>query len=266
MAHSHCTGPGPGPGQGPGQGPGNVFLYYTMSCTHYTGTGTGNHCFLLYPSRSLSRSRCLSRAVCISHEPWNMARINQRRWSHLHKIHTAYNMILQYIMLSLSIHTIYNLQTFQLYFMRVLSAHLLHRLHASYLPTLWGKLGWRSVLAHFPHLTWNSVLTHSVRFTTAPGVGSSFTMDLNGVPWNPRSRIGTSNSTSFFVRFSTFSQKLLNADFSLWRISLSAWNQDIKPVLKLRSDSSVPAKIIVLDSHLTETLTIVEKNKFQLGI
>ena len=45
MAHSHCTGPGLG------QGPGNdVFLYYTMYCTHYTGkgTGTGKHCFLLF--------------------------------------------------------------------------------------------------------------------------------------------------------------------------------------------------------------------------
>ena len=39
--------------------------YYTMYCTHYTvtETGTGNHCFLLCPSRSLS----LSRAVCMSH-------------------------------------------------------------------------------------------------------------------------------------------------------------------------------------------------------
>ena len=43
--------------------------YYTMYCTHYTvtETGTGNHCFLLYPSRSLSLSRSRSRAVCMSH-------------------------------------------------------------------------------------------------------------------------------------------------------------------------------------------------------
>ena len=42
-------------------------LYYAMYCTHSTGTGaeTGNHCFLLCQSRSLSLSR--SRAVCISH-------------------------------------------------------------------------------------------------------------------------------------------------------------------------------------------------------
>ena len=45
MAHSHWTGPGPG------QGPGNDgFLYYAMYCTHYTGTKTCNHCFLLYLS------------------------------------------------------------------------------------------------------------------------------------------------------------------------------------------------------------------------
>ena len=25
------------------------FLYYAMHCTHYTGTGTGNHRFLLFP-------------------------------------------------------------------------------------------------------------------------------------------------------------------------------------------------------------------------
>ena len=64
MAHSHCTGPGQG------QEPGNDgFLYYAtcIYCSHYTGTGTetGNHCFLLYPSRSLSLSlsRSWSRAV-----------------------------------------------------------------------------------------------------------------------------------------------------------------------------------------------------------
>ena len=62
MAHSHCT------GLGQGQGPENDgFLYYAMYCTHCTGTGTAirNHCFLLYPSRSLSLSR--SCAVCMSH-------------------------------------------------------------------------------------------------------------------------------------------------------------------------------------------------------
>ena len=64
MAYSHCTGPGLG------QGPENDgFLYYAMYCTHYTGTGTGigNHCFLLYPPCSLSLSRSLSHAMCISH-------------------------------------------------------------------------------------------------------------------------------------------------------------------------------------------------------
>ena len=52
MAHWHCTGPEPGPGN-------NGFIYYTMYCTHYTGTqkGRGNHCFLLCPSRSLSLPR-----------------------------------------------------------------------------------------------------------------------------------------------------------------------------------------------------------------
>ena len=64
MACSHCTGPGTGQGMG-----NDGFLYYTMYCTHYTGTGTwtGNHCFLLCPSRSLSLSRSLSHAVCMSH-------------------------------------------------------------------------------------------------------------------------------------------------------------------------------------------------------
>ena len=51
MAHTYYTGPVQG------QGPGNDgFLYYTMYCTHCTGTGTWNHCFLLCPSRSLSLS------------------------------------------------------------------------------------------------------------------------------------------------------------------------------------------------------------------
>ena len=64
MAHSHCTGPGQGQGQGPGN---DGFLYYTMYCAHYTGTGTGNHCFLLCPYTSLSLSLSRSHAVCISH-------------------------------------------------------------------------------------------------------------------------------------------------------------------------------------------------------
>ena len=54
-------------GSGLGQEPGNDgFLYYTMHCTHYTGTG--NNCFLLYLSRSLSLSRSQFHAVCISYE------------------------------------------------------------------------------------------------------------------------------------------------------------------------------------------------------
>ena len=60
MAHTHCT------GRGQRQGPGNKgFLHYAMYCTPYagTGTGTGNHGFLLYPSRSLSQSH----AVCMRH-------------------------------------------------------------------------------------------------------------------------------------------------------------------------------------------------------
>ena len=69
MAQSHRTGPGQG------QGPGNDgFLYYAVYCSHYTGTGTGNHCFLLYPSRSRSLFRSLSRsqsrAVWMSHYTW----------------------------------------------------------------------------------------------------------------------------------------------------------------------------------------------------
>ena len=49
MAHTHCTGPGQGPEN-------DGFLYYAMYGTHYTGTGTWNLCFLLYPSHSLSRA------------------------------------------------------------------------------------------------------------------------------------------------------------------------------------------------------------------
>ena len=52
MACSHCTGPGTGLGMG-----NDGFLYYAVYCTHYTVTGTGNHCFLLCLSRSLSLSR-----------------------------------------------------------------------------------------------------------------------------------------------------------------------------------------------------------------
>ena len=58
MVHSHCTGPG-----------NDGFLYYAMYCTLYSGAGTGNHCFLLYPSQSQSRSR--SRAMCMSHYSGN---------------------------------------------------------------------------------------------------------------------------------------------------------------------------------------------------
>ena len=45
----------------------NGFLYYAMYCIHYTGIGTetGNHCFLLCPF--LSRSRSRSHPVCMSH-------------------------------------------------------------------------------------------------------------------------------------------------------------------------------------------------------
>ena len=60
MAHSNYT------GHGQGQGLENDgFLYYTMYCTHYTGTWTetGNHWFLLGLSRLLSWSR----VVCMSH-------------------------------------------------------------------------------------------------------------------------------------------------------------------------------------------------------
>ena len=50
MAHSHCTEPGPG----------NDILCYVLYCTYYTvtGTGTGNYCFLLYPSRSRVQVPC----------------------------------------------------------------------------------------------------------------------------------------------------------------------------------------------------------------
>ena len=56
MACSRCMGLVMGEGMG-----NDGFLYYTIYCTHYTGTGTGtgNHCFLLCPS--------LSHAVCMSH-------------------------------------------------------------------------------------------------------------------------------------------------------------------------------------------------------
>ena len=56
MAHSHCTGPGQG---------NDGSVYYAMYCTHFTGTGTVYHCFLLCLSWTLSLSQ--SRAVCISH-------------------------------------------------------------------------------------------------------------------------------------------------------------------------------------------------------
>ena len=64
MAHSQYT------GLGQGQWPGSyVFLYYAMCCTHYTGTGTGrgNHCFLLCPSWSLSLGLSRPHAACMSH-------------------------------------------------------------------------------------------------------------------------------------------------------------------------------------------------------
>ena len=70
----------------------------------------------------------------------------------------------------------------------------------------------------------NVVQTHSVRLTTHPLVGWISTVLRNGAPWKPRSRNGMSNSTSCFVNCSTFSQKLLNADFSLCRSSRSAYN------------------------------------------
>ena len=49
-----------------------------MAHSHYTGTGTGteNHCFLLYPSRSLSLTRSRSRAVCISHNAYVSLDVN----------------------------------------------------------------------------------------------------------------------------------------------------------------------------------------------
>ena len=43
MACPHCT------GLGTGQGTGNdEFLYYTMYCTHYTGTGQGHITIVFY--------------------------------------------------------------------------------------------------------------------------------------------------------------------------------------------------------------------------
>ena len=68
-------------------------------------------------------------------------------------------------------------------------------------------------------------LTHSVKLTRQPLVGCKRTVLLNGAPWKPSSRKGVSNSTSFFVRFSTFSQKFLKADFSFCLRSLSACKQ-----------------------------------------
>ena len=58
MTHSHCTRLEQEKGQG-----NDGLLYHTMYCTQYTGTGTGNLCFLLYSSRS----QFLSRLVCMSH-------------------------------------------------------------------------------------------------------------------------------------------------------------------------------------------------------
>ena len=60
--YGSCTLRGTGTGIGTGTGPANDrFLYYAMYCTHYTGTG--NHCFLLFLSGSLS----LFHAVGTSH-------------------------------------------------------------------------------------------------------------------------------------------------------------------------------------------------------
>ena len=69
------------------------------------------------------------------------------------------------------------------------------------------------------------VLTHSLRLTKQPLVGCSSTVERKGAPWKPRSRKGMSNSTSILVMLSTFSQKLLNADFNFCRSSRSAWKQ-----------------------------------------
>ena len=54
-------------------------------------------------------------------------------------------------------------------------------------------------------------------------VGCNSTVLLCGTPGKPRSLNGTSNSTSFLVKFSTFSMKLLKADLSLCLSSLSAY-------------------------------------------
>ena len=76
ILHVNLTGPEQWPEQG-----NDRFLYYTMHCTHYTGTGTGtgNHCFLLYLSRSLSMSWSRSRTICMSHytcfEPNDLANL-----------------------------------------------------------------------------------------------------------------------------------------------------------------------------------------------
>ena len=55
MAHSHCTGPG-----------NDGFLYYAMYCTHYTGTGTGYHCYR--PQRSLGQGNVFTRLSFCSRE------------------------------------------------------------------------------------------------------------------------------------------------------------------------------------------------------
>ena len=75
MAHSHCT------GLEHGQGPENYgFLYYAIYCSHYSGTktGTGNNCFLLYPSRSRSLSRSRFRAVWMSHYSQIRTQLNRK--------------------------------------------------------------------------------------------------------------------------------------------------------------------------------------------
>ena len=56
MAHSHCT--GPGPGQEPGIN-GFSILHHVLYTLHRHRNR--DHCFLLYPSRFLSRSRSQSR-------------------------------------------------------------------------------------------------------------------------------------------------------------------------------------------------------------
>ena len=49
MVHTHCTRQGPGTGTRTRTG-NNGFLYYTMYCTHHTGTRTGNHFYWPQPS------------------------------------------------------------------------------------------------------------------------------------------------------------------------------------------------------------------------